>query len=69
MWELEARATTMAWDWDADNINRDDNGGKLWVPMTAQTLNMGRYKQHRGPPFPEPMMPSRHMTVYAVQPN
>jgi len=67
MWELEAWASAMAWDWDADDINLDDDDGKLWVPITAQTLNMGGAKQHRGAPHPEPVMPPRHMTVYAVQ--
>jgi len=59
----------MAWDWDADDINGDNDDRKLWVPMTAQMLNMGRAKQHRGSPSLEPMTLSRHMTVYTVQPN
>jgi len=69
MWELEAWASAMAWDWDADDIDPDDDDGKLWVPMMAQTLNMHRAEQHRGPPPPEPVTPPRHMTVYVVQPN
>ena len=35
MWELEAWANTMAWDWDVDDIDPDDNDGRLWVPVTA----------------------------------
>jgi len=69
MWELEAWASTMAWYWDADDIDLDDDDGKLWVPMMAQMLNMGRAKQHRGPSHLEPMTLPRHMTVYTVQPN
>jgi len=69
MWELEVWASAMAWDWDADDIDPDDNNGKLWVPVMAQMLNMGGAEQHRGPPCLEPVMPPRHMTVYVVQPN
>ena len=69
MWELEVRASTMAWDWDADDINAYDDDGKLWVPVTAQTLNTHEAKQHRGPSPPKPVMPPKHMTMYAVQPN
>jgi len=57
MWELEGRASAMAWDWDADDINLNDDDGKLWVPVMAQILNMGRAKQYTGPPHPEPVMP------------
>ena len=41
MWELEAWASAMAWDWDMDNINAEDDNCKLWVPVTAQMLNTG----------------------------
>ena len=57
MQELEAQASTMAWDWDANDIDLNDNDGKLWVPVTAQTLNMGRAAQYTGAPRPEPMTP------------
>src|SRR5882724_2909251 len=67
MWELEAWASTMAWDWDMDDIDPNDDDRKLWVPVTAQTLNMGRAEQYSGAPRPEPMTPPRHMSVYAVQ--
>ena len=69
MWELEVRASAMAWDVDMDNIDPDDNDGNLWVPVMAQMLNMGGAEQHRGPPCPGPMTLPRHMTVYTVQPN
>jgi|SRR5882724_1931155 len=67
MWELEAWASAMAWDWDMDDIDPNDDNGKLWVPVTAQTLNMGEAEQHSGAPHPEPVMPPRHMAVYVVQ--
>ena len=69
MWELEAWVTAMAWDWDADDIDGDDEDRNLWVPMMAQTLNMGTAKWYRGLPHPEPAMPPRQMTVYTVQLN
>ena len=69
MWELEAWATTMAWDWDANDIDRDDNDGNLWVPVMAQMLNMGIAKWYRGFPPTEPVMLPRQMMVYMVQLN
>src|SRR5882724_7978950 len=69
MWELEARASAMAWDWDVDNIDPNDDDGKLWVAVTAQTLNTRGAEQHRGPPSPKPVTPPRQMTMYAVQLN
>ena len=69
MWELEAWVTAMAWDWDTDDTNGDDDEWKLWVPMMAQTLNMGTAKQYRGLPHLEPVTPPRQMTVYMVQLN
>ena len=69
MWELEVQASTMAWDWDMDDIDPDDDNRKLWVPVTAQTLNTRKAQQHRGPPPPKPVMLPRQMTMYAVQPN
>ena len=75
MWELEEQACAMAWDWETEDIDAEDDGGKLWVPMMAQTLNMGTAKGSR--PFPPvaPVIPPTHftppwhMTIYAVQPN
>ena len=28
----------MSWDWDADNINLDENDSQEWVPITPKTL-------------------------------
>jgi len=69
MWELEVWASAMAWDWDADNINPDNDDSKLWIPMTAQTLNTETVDHYRAYPPMGPVMPPRQMTVYAVQLN
>jgi len=76
MLELKEQASAMAWDWDADDIDPNDDDGRLWVPMMAQTLKMGMAKGPR--PFPPAapavvppthLTPPWHMTVYTVQPN
>ena len=36
MWELEVWVSAMAWDWDVDDIDVEDDDGKLWVPLTAR---------------------------------
>ena len=41
MSELEGQASTMAWDWDTDDIDPDGDDGRQWVPMMAQTLKIG----------------------------
>ena len=37
---MEARAATMAWDWDGGYIDADEDDGRDWVPVTPQTLQM-----------------------------
>ena len=69
MWELEAWPNAMAWDWDADDINPDDNDGKLWVPVMAQTLKTGAAEEDRAIPPAGPATPARQMKVYMVQEN
>ena len=59
MWELEAWASAMAWDWDVDNIDPDDNDRKLWVPVMAQTLKTGPAEEYRGHPPAGPVTPPR----------
>ena len=66
MWELEAWASAMAWDWDVDDINLDDHDGKLWVPVMAQTLKTGPAEENRGFPPAGPATPPRQMTIYVV---
>jgi len=69
MWELEARASAMAWDWDVDDIYPDDDDGKLWVPVMAHTLKTGPAEEDRGHPPTGPVTPPRQMTVYMFQEN
>ena len=75
MLELEERASAMAWDWDVDDIDPNDDDGRQWVPMMAQTLKTGTAEgQWRispaAPVFPPTYLtPPLHMTVYAVQLN
>ena len=38
MEDLEGHTATMAWDWDADNIDMDKDNGEQWVPVTPQTM-------------------------------
>ena len=38
MEDLEAQAALMVWDWEADDINADEDDGKQWVPVTPQTM-------------------------------
>ena len=59
MWELEAQASTMAWDWDVDDIDPYDNDGKLCVPVTAQTLKTGPAEEDRGHSPTGPATPPR----------
>ena len=54
-------------DWDADDIDPDDDDRKLWVPVMAQTLKTGLAKEDRGHPPVGPATPPRQMTIYTVQ--
>ena len=74
MSELEEWASTMAWDWDMDDIDPNDDDGRQWVPMTAQTLKMGaaegQWLSLAAPVMPPTYLTPPHcMTVYAVQLN
>jgi len=40
MEDLEGRAAIMAWDWDANDIDMDEDDGRIWVPVTPQTMRM-----------------------------
>ena len=58
MEELDGHAATMAWDWEADNIDADEDDGKPWVPVTPQTMRTAKAPRpgRAGPchdPFPE----------------
>jgi len=36
--ELEGRAYEMSWDWDAEDIDLDEDDERMWVPITPKTL-------------------------------
>ena len=42
--ELEEHASLMAWDWDAENIDLQEDDGKMSILVTAQTLKMDMAK-------------------------
>ena len=68
--ELEACGAAMAWDWYVENIDPNKDDGKLWVPMTPQTLRThetprGMRSGHLMPP----MMLLSQMAIYTIQPN
>src|SRR5882724_7232006 len=69
MEELEGHATTMAWDWDVDDIDVDEDNGKQWVPMMPQMMKLSETPRpaRMGAPTPPvmPMLP-RQMTMYAL---
>jgi len=67
MVELERCASVMLWDWDVDDIDLHEDDGKMWVPVTPQTLKVPT--NMRDSPALPPMMPLREMRVYAVQLN
>jgi len=65
-----SRLVAMTWDWDAEDINPDEDDGKLWVPMMPQMLRMHEMPRSRrsGHSIPS-TIPPRQMAVYMVQPN
>jgi len=36
--ELEGWEYEMSWDWDAEDIDPDENDGREWIPITPKTL-------------------------------
>ena len=46
---LESRAEEMSWDWDAEDIDPDEDDGKVWVPVTPKTLGEGAHTASHGP--------------------
>jgi len=59
----------MAWDWDVDDIDVDEDDGKQWVPMTPQTMKLAktpRPARMGAPTLPvTPMLPQQ-MSMYAL---
>ena len=70
MEDLEAQAAFMAWDWEANDINADEDDGKQWVLVTPQTMrHVATAKPTRIKlPVPAMMSPCR-MQVYTLQPS
>ena len=56
--ELDAHVATMAWDWEADDIDADKDDSRTWVPVMPQTMRMAEAQRpgRAGPPM-LPMMP------------
>jgi len=64
MAELEGRASLMAWDWDAEDIDPQEDDGKMWVPVTPGTLNVPA--NMKDIMALQPTKPLREIRVYAV---
>ena len=59
----------MAWDWDMDDIDADEDDGKQWVPMTPQTMKIAktpRPARMGAPMLPVTPMPAQQMSMYAL---
>jgi len=41
MEELEAHTVMVVWDWNVDDINKDEDDRRAWVPVTPHTLAIG----------------------------
>src|SRR5882724_4045625 len=71
---LEGHAATMAWDWDADDIDTDEDDGKQWVPVTPQTIKNVETPRPSGrvptmPTTPMPAQRNRQMMMYTLHPT
>src|SRR5882724_504355 len=69
MEDLEGCTTAMVWDWDADDINMDEDNRKQWVPMTPQMMKHAetpRPSRMGAPTQPVTPMPACQMTMYAL---
>src|SRR5882724_8481607 len=67
MAELEGRASLMAWDWDAEDIDPQEDDGKMWVPVTPGMLNVPA--NMKDIMALQPTKPLREIRVYAVKPS
>ena len=71
---LETQATEMSWDWDAEDIDPDEDDGKIWVPVTPKTLEAVDAEKGAIPPMAgqaillekETRPTERTMRVYAM---
>jgi len=65
----------MSWDWDAEDIDPDEDDGKMWVPVTPQTMVVTETDGEISPPASkvreasrdEARATDRMMKVYAVR--
>ena len=73
--ELEGQVYKMSWDWDAKDIDPDEDNGWMWVPITPKTLEdealwiaetklVVREAEEEMPPIRSE--PHQVMTMYAV---
>jgi len=68
MEDLEAQAALMAWDWEANDIDVDEDDGKQWVLVTPQTMRHIDTARPTQLESPVPAMtPSHQMRVYTMQ--
>ena len=37
--ELEGHTYEISWDWDAEDIDPDEDNRRMWVPITPKTLD------------------------------
>jgi len=58
----------MAWDWEANDIDVDENDRKPWVPMTPQMMTIAETPRpgRAGPPMLPTMLPQQ-IAVYTLQ--
>jgi len=58
----------MAWDWEADDINEDEDSGREWVPTMPQILETGVTTNiMRVAQSTMLRMPPHQMVMYLVQ--
>ena len=62
----------MAWDWDTDDIDADEDDRKQWVPVTPQTMKIaetprpGRIDAPTLPVMPIPPQVTQKMSMYVL---
>ena len=62
----------MAWDWDVNDIDVDDDNGKQWVPMMPQMMKIAetpRPARMGSPMLPVMPMPAQQMSMYTLHPT
>src|SRR6266481_1797748 len=60
---LEEQVEDMCWSWNAEDINPDEDNGKMWIPVMPRTMEEQEIQPRETPQMP----PGRKvMTVYPV---